>query len=165
LGISVSLVVKSFDTQRRNRAAAEGRQRAYRIAATEAAGRLCRQVGVSGTGVADAEAMLNRQRANVTVRVGRHVAGAQQVLFMFAGIIDAEALRAVMQQAHRLTHAVAGRWRVEVIASGLDEPLLRDFRATLRGMQRTGLPAQLALSPRLRPELRALIAHTAVLLS
>jgi hypothetical protein len=110
-------------------------------------------------------AMLGRQRANVTVRVGRQVAGDRQLLFMFAGTVDADALRAVMQQAHRLTHAVAGRWRVEVIASGLDEPLLHDFRATLRAMQRTGMPAQLALTPRLRPELRALIAHAAVMLS
>ena len=74
-------------------------------------------------------------------------------------------MRAVMLQAHRLTHAVAGRWRIEVVASGLDEPLLRDFRAMLRDMQRTSLPAQVALTPLRAAQLAALIGNTAETLS
>ncbi len=99
---------------------------------------------------------------HVTVRVWRRVAGVPQGLFTFAGAVDAAALRAVMQHVRRLTRAVPGPWRVEVIAAELDGPLLDDVKAALRELQRSGLPARLALAPRLRPELRALLAQAAL---
>jgi hypothetical protein len=100
-----------------------------------------------------------RRRLNVTVRVWRRVAGVPQGLFTFAGAVDATALHAVIQHVRRLTSRVPGPWRVEVIAAGLDEPLLREVKAALHELQRAGLPARLALASQLRPELRALLAH------
>ena len=101
--------------------------------------------------------------AHVSVRVWRRVAGVAEGLFLFIGAVDAHALRAVMQQVHRLTHAAQGRWRVEVIAAGLDGPLLGDVQAALWELQRAGTPARLAETRRLRPEVHALFTRAALL--
>lgn len=103
-----------------------------------------------------------RRRVNVTVRVWRRVAGVPQGLFTFAGAVDAAALHAVIQHVRRLTRAVPGPWRVEVIAARLDGLLLHEVKAALRELQRSGLPARLTLASQLRPELRALLAHAAL---
>jgi hypothetical protein len=111
------------------------------------------------------EAIRVRPRpVSVTVRVWRRVAGVPQGLFTFAGAVDAASLRAVLQQVERLTRAVPGRWRIEVIASGLDTMLLHDVNTALRALQRLGLRSRLALAPRQRPDVRLLLAHAALAL-
>jgi len=104
-----------------------------------------------------------QRRAHVSVRVWRQVAGAAQGLFLFAGAVDEHALRGVMQQVQRLTRFSAGSWRVEVIATGLDGPLLLDVEAALWELQRGGVPARLAHAHQLRPEVRELFARAALL--
>lgn len=102
---------------------------------------------------------------SVTVRVWRRVAGAPQGLFTFAGAVDATVLRAVMQHVHRLTRAVPGRWRIEVVAAGLEGAPLHDVTTALRELQRIGFRSHLALAPRLHPELRTLLAPAALALA
>jgi len=110
------------------------------------------------------EGLAGRHRpAHVSVRVCRRLAGVPQVLFVFAGAVDAHALRAVMQQVLRLTRAAQGGWGVEVIATGLDGPLLLDVESTLWELQRSGTPVRLAHAPQLRPEFGALLAPGALM--
>jgi hypothetical protein len=105
------------------------------------------------------------RRVNVTVRVWCRVAGMPRGLFTFAGAVDAAALRAVMQHVERLSAAAPGRWCVDVLAMGLDGPLLLDLWAALHDLRRSGQRARLALTPRRRTELRTRMAHEAVAVS
>jgi hypothetical protein len=104
-----------------------------------------------------------RRRAKIAVRVWRRTSGRPQFLFMFVGRVDEDGVALVMQQVRRLIDTVPGSWRIEVHAVGLDGSLLREVKAALAEMQRTGTPARLAHRPRLRPELRALLMRTALL--
>lgn len=116
--------------------------------------------------LADDPALVRERRLDVTLRLLRRVGNRSQVLFMFAGNVDLAALRAVLQHVRRITHAVQGQWRVEMVASGLDAALLHDVREALRDMRRAGrAAAQPAPPSRLHPELRALIARPALLSS
>lgn len=108
------------------------------------------------TGLVWGTAWTRPRQVSVDVRVWRRVAGVPQGLFTFAGAADAVVLRAVMEHVQQLAHAVPGRWRIEVVASGLEGALLYDVTAVLRDLQRVGLSARLALAPRLRAELRTL---------
>jgi hypothetical protein len=98
------------------------------------------------------------QRARATslmsVRVWRLVAGAPQGLFAYAGSIDAVVLGAVMQHVRRLTAAVPGDWRVEVIGAGLEGGLLQAVKNDLGALRASGLRPRLALAARRRPPLR-----------
>lgn len=106
--------------------------------------------------------MAHHRPVNITVRVWRRVAGMPRGLFTFAGAVDAAALRAVMQHVERLTRAAPGRWRIDVLAAGLDGPPLFDLLAALHDLRRSGQRARLALTSRRRPELRARLAQAAV---
>jgi len=112
--------------------------------------------------LADDSTMASERQADVTLRVRRQVDGRSQVLFMFAGKVDLATLRAVLQHVRRLTHAVHGQWRVEMVASGVDAALLHDIREALRNMRRACV-AQTPMPSTLHPELRALIARPALL--
>jgi hypothetical protein len=106
------------------------------------------------------------RQIDVTLRLLRRVNDRSQVLFMFAGKVDLTALRAVLQHVRRLSHALQGHWRVEMVASGLDAALLRDVREALRDMRRgERADAPPPPPPRLHPALRALIARPALLSS
>jgi hypothetical protein len=98
--------------------------------------------------------------ASMTVRVWRRVAGVPHGLFTYAGAVDAAVLSTVMQQVERLTHAASGRWRVEVVASGLDGALLRDVVAALHGLRRRGVRSRFALAPRRRLDARTRLGQT-----
>ena len=98
----------------------------------------------------------------VSVRVWRLVAGAAEGLFTYAGDADADIFHAVMQHVRQLTTAVPGDWCIEVVGSGLDGALLRAVEDDLVEMRRSGIRSRLALAPRLRPELKALLAHAAL---
>ena len=87
----------------------------------------------------------------ITVRVSRDVAGVSQGLFTFAGTIAPPTLRAVMQVVRRLTDAVPGSWRIDVMATDLDGPLLAYVESVLQELHREGRPARLAHLPRRRP--------------
>jgi len=100
----------------------------------------------------------------ITVRVWRRVAGEPQGLFTFAGAVDAAILHAVMQHVRRLTRAVPGRWRVEIVAAGLDGPLLHHVEAALFELRRVGLQSRLALAPRAHAELGLALARAALAL-
>jgi hypothetical protein len=98
----------------------------------------------------------------VSIRVWRRVAGAPQTLFAFLGAVDDVALAALLQQVQRLTCALPGRWRVDVVAAGLNEALMRAIGNALRDLEQDGQRARLTLAPRLRPELCAWSAHPAL---
>jgi hypothetical protein len=98
------------------------------------------------------------RRVGLGVRVWRVVGGAPLVLFTYAGEADAAVVQAVMQLVRRLTAAIPGDWRVEVIGAGIEGALLRVLEHDLGDLRRKGIRPRLALAPRLRPELRALLA-------
>ena len=116
------------------------------------------------TEVADAPAWTRPRAARVSIRVWRRVAGAPQALFAFVGAVDAAALTALLQQVQRLTGALPGHWRVDVVAAGLDDALVRAIGNALRDLQHDGQQARLTLAPRLRPELCAWSAHATLAL-
>ena len=114
------------------------------------------------TALTDAPAWARPRPARVSIRVWRRVAGAPQTLFAFLGAVDDVALAALLQQVQRLTCALPGRWRVDVVAAGLNEALVRAIGNTMRDLQQDGQRARLTLAPRLRPELYAWSAHAAL---
>jgi hypothetical protein len=108
-------------------------------------------------------AVARQRRLEITLRLLRRVGDRSQVLFMFAGNVDLAALRAVLQHVRRITRAVHGQWRVEMVASGLDATLLHHVREALREIRHGRSAAHPAPPSRLHPELRALIARPALL--
>ena len=82
-------------------------------------------------------------RLNLSVRVWRCVGDTSRGLFTFAGAVDAASLRAVMRHVERLTDAVPGNWRVDVVAGGLDGPALSEVLATLHDLRNSGQRARL----------------------
>jgi hypothetical protein len=102
------------------------------------------------------------RRAALHVRVWRIVAGQPLGLFTYAGEADSAVLHAVLQHVRRLTAAVPGDWCIEVIVAGFEGALLQTLEASLGALRRNGLRARLSQVPRLRPEVRALLAQATV---
>lgn len=113
--------------------------------------------------LADDSTLASERQVDITLRVLRRFDDRSQVLFMFAGRVDLVALRTVLQHVRRLTHAIQGQWRVEMVASGLDAALLHDVREALRDMRCGRAGATVPPPSTLHPELRALIARPALL--
>jgi hypothetical protein len=103
------------------------------------------------------------RRMRITVRVWRRVAGAPQVLYTFAGSVDAATLRDVLRQVRRLINAAPGGWRIQFFGAELDDPLRGDVAAAIREQLDAGNPSPLTRATRPRPELCSLLTRTALL--